>query len=311
MKFRLSGDIDVGRGKGNMKKKKYNKRLIYVSIALAISLILNIILCIILIVKTGNSSGGSKVVQSVSDEKYAIDKSFVGIWECKGNYFAFTENGEVYNMIISSNLRYYDLIPSRDYIEFCRKGHMDENNNIVYTEVFNILDALTHPEDPVMYIFNVSDLEYKVENTVGEKVYKESSEVLVIGSEKYLRTSKYDYVLTNEYPPENACSWDYQDYYLHIIDDEGSIISKITYCTDTSGIYAEDKFHYLEIDDTAAKDLDNCPEKHIKIDFSGTILCEGQLSELWGYFDGLNSRLKVDISLLPERYEMIFEGHLK
>ncbi|MCR5196505.1 MAG: hypothetical protein K6D38_09305 [Pseudobutyrivibrio sp.] len=309
-----------------MKNNKLFIPLTVVSFVLAISLILNIFLFVK--VKQDSVAEVDVPEEVEMEQEYPISEEFIGLWENKGRFIAFMENGEVYFFTVASGkISRADMEPEHDYISTCKKGHLDENNTLIFTEnmsekyiyendIYNI-DMEQKEATPVMYYYNVFDCDYVADNSVGKRVYKESSEILDVGSSKYMRNDKYSYMLTDEYEPTNACSWDLHDNYLHIVGEDGTVLAKIS-AVENYDSYRKDDGLWLifYVDGKAAAQIksayDNNKEQRVKLDFSGEFLYEGTLNVMTDVYDSYNHGefIAIKQDVLPENYDILFK-HLK
>ena len=67
----------------------------------------------------------------------------------------------------------------------------------VWNEEKQMYDYVEEP----MYYYNVFDCKYQENSKVGEQVFKESSEIIVVGTKKYVIANDCDYMITTEYEP--------------------------------------------------------------------------------------------------------------
>lgn len=265
---------------------------------LTISLILNVILL----------TGGLK------NNHQGSTSDFLGIWFAGNVYYAFADNNEVYKFSISdASSGNFDLLPEHKYMYQCSKGHLDENNTIIFSDYYEFKS-----NESRLYYYNVYDLEYSPRAVVGPKVNRESSEILTIGDYKCMQTHEYDYVLTSDYEPTHTCSWDTQDYYLHVVKPDGTVLASITQCNLKYG-YASSAHAFLqfETDKTSENQLvaalNSDPEQQVIVDFAGSTLYSGPLSNLERcdeYTFNTTHYFCLPTDTLPENYEVLF-SHLK
>lgn len=312
-----------------MKNNKLFIPLTIVSFVLVLSLILNVFLFVK--VKKNSETEVDTAEEVETEHNYPISEELLGLWQQGGNYIAFMENGEVFLFTVSkSRISGADLEPEHDYIKTCKRGHLDENNTLIFTEnmtekhirendMYN-LNEENKDASPVMYYYNVFDCDYIADNAVGQRVYKESSEVLDVGSAKYMRNDEYSYMLTDEYAPTNSCSWDLHDNYLHIVGADGTVLVTIYALENygTRGRHENDNWLIFYVDENASKQLktayENNKEQNVKLDFSGTILYEGALSAItetseWDSYD-TGKYIAINKDVLPEGYGTLFR-HLR
>jgi len=135
------------------------------------------------------------------------ENQFEGLWQDGNEYYAFLKNGDVYHFTVKNDNENGDYEPERAYLNTCEKGHLDENDNIVFTEemssgkVWNEEKQMYDYVEEPMYYYNVFDCKYQEKSKVGEQVFKESSEIIVVGTKKYVIANDCDYMITTEYEP--------------------------------------------------------------------------------------------------------------